>query len=120
MPSFSSVTFVLAVAVSSVAGFTPYGQTFQVQVGANGNLTFDPETITANVGDTVIYNFHPKVSLAFSEVWEETLLISVEPFCYPIKLRRSVPSSCGRLLLWVCAHRQPHSCISYNVHNYYQ
>jgi len=65
MSFFSSVVLVFAVAISSVAGFTPYGQTFQVQVGANGNLTFDPETIIANVGDTVVYNFHPKVGFPF-------------------------------------------------------
>jgi len=63
MSVLSSVVLALAVAVSSVAGFTPYGKTYQVQVGANGNLTFDPETITANVGDTIVYNFHPKVGL---------------------------------------------------------
>ncbi|KAN0095636.1 hypothetical protein V8E51_016347 [Hyaloscypha variabilis] len=60
MSFFSSVVLALAVAVSTVAGFTPYSQVYQVQVGANGNLTFDPETIVANVGDTVVYNFHPK------------------------------------------------------------
>jgi plastocyanin len=65
MPFFSSVVLALAAAISSVAGFTPYSQVYQVQVGANGNLTFDPETIVANVGDQVVYNFHPKVSFPF-------------------------------------------------------
>jgi plastocyanin len=61
MSLLSSAVLVLAIAISSVAGFTPYGQTYQVEVGLN-NLTFTPETLTANVGDTVVYNFHPKVS----------------------------------------------------------
>jgi hypothetical protein len=74
MSLFSSAVLVLAVAVSSAVGFTPFGQTFQVEVGANGNLTFNPETITANVGDTVIYNFHPKVSLSFPKVFGETTI----------------------------------------------
>ena len=73
MSFISSVVLVLGVAISSVAGFTSIGKTFQVQVGANGNLTFDPETIVANVGDTVVYNFHPKVSLPVWNILETTV-----------------------------------------------
>lgn len=50
MSRLSLLSFVVACAVSSAAGAS-----FQVQV------TFDPETIVAQPGDTVTYNFHPKV-----------------------------------------------------------
>lgn len=60
MAWFSAFSFVVACVVSSAAGAT-----FQVQVGNNGNLAFDPETINAQPGDTVTYFFHPKVSLHF-------------------------------------------------------
>jgi hypothetical protein len=50
------ISFLIAGIVSSAAGAT-----FQVQVGENTMLTFDPETITAQPGDTVTYKFHPKV-----------------------------------------------------------
>jgi plastocyanin len=68
MSFFSSVVLALAVAVSSVAGFTaPDPTNFVVQVGQNGTLTFNPETIVAAAGDTVTYNFHPKVSFPFQK-----------------------------------------------------
>jgi plastocyanin len=57
MARFSVLSFVVACVVSSAAGAS-----FQVQVGENATLTFDPETIIAQPGDTVTYNFHPKVS----------------------------------------------------------
>lgn len=53
---FSSTLLALAIAVSSAAGAH-----FTVEVGANATLTFNPRTITAAAGDTVTYNFHPKV-----------------------------------------------------------
>lgn len=56
------ISFVVSCFVSSAAGAT-----FQVQVGENATLTFDPETITAQPGDTVTYNFHPKVSFHFTQ-----------------------------------------------------
>lgn len=63
MSFLSYVVLALAVSVSSVAGFTaPDPQKFVVEVGQNGTLTFNPETIVAAVGDIVTYNFHPKVS----------------------------------------------------------
>ena len=63
MFSLFCVVLALAVSVSSVAGFTaPDPQNFVVEVGQNGTLTFNPETIIAAAGDTVTYNFHPKVS----------------------------------------------------------
>jgi len=34
-----------------------------VTLGQGGNLAFAPDEITANVGDTVQFNFYPKVSL---------------------------------------------------------
>lgn len=43
----------LAVSAASAANI-------QVQVG-KGALTFDPENVPAQVGDTVTYNFFPKV-----------------------------------------------------------
>ncbi|KAF9482841.1 hypothetical protein BDN70DRAFT_828397 [Pholiota conissans] len=36
------------------------GATFNVQVGAGGNLVYDPEFITANPGDVVNFIFNPK------------------------------------------------------------
>ena len=57
MAWFSVLSFVVACIVSSAAGAN-----FQVQVGENATLTFDPETINAQPGDTVTYYFHPKVS----------------------------------------------------------
>jgi plastocyanin len=63
MSFLSCVVLALAVSVSSVAGFTaPDPKKFVVEVGQNGTLTFNPETIVAAVGDIVTYNFHPKVS----------------------------------------------------------
>jgi len=32
-----------------------------VTLGQGGNLTFGPDEITANIGDTVQFNFYPKV-----------------------------------------------------------
>jgi plastocyanin len=56
MSRFSVLSFVVACIVSSAAGAS-----FQVQVGENSTLTFNPETIIAQPGDTIKYNFHPKV-----------------------------------------------------------
>jgi plastocyanin len=63
MSFLASIVLVLAVAASSVAGFTaPDPTNWKVDVGQNGTLTFNPQTINALVGDTVTYYFHPKVS----------------------------------------------------------
>lgn len=35
---------------------------YQVTVGKNGQLKFDPEQLTAKPGDTITYNFFAKVS----------------------------------------------------------
>lgn len=53
---FNTVSLVLSLALAVS------GANIQVQVGQNG-LTFDPVTINANVGDSVTYNFFPKVGL---------------------------------------------------------
>jgi hypothetical protein len=55
------------VAVSSAAGAS-----FQVEVGQNATLTFNPETIVAQPGDIVTYNFHPKVGYLFSNPLNKT------------------------------------------------
>ncbi|EPQ58329.1 Cupredoxin [Gloeophyllum trabeum ATCC 11539] len=47
---------VLAASLVTVASATNY----DVSVGANGQLRFDPETVTAAVGDVVNFTFHPK------------------------------------------------------------
>ncbi|PPQ85999.1 hypothetical protein CVT25_001521 [Psilocybe cyanescens] len=36
------------------------GASFQVQVGANGGLEYNPSSITATDGDTVVFTFNPK------------------------------------------------------------
>lgn len=53
MARFSIVSLVLSL------GLAVSGANIQVQVGQTG-LTYDPETINAQPGDTVTYNFHPK------------------------------------------------------------
>jgi hypothetical protein len=67
MSWLSIVVVALTVAVSSAAGAS-----FQVEVGQNATLTFNPETIVAQPGDTVTYNFHPKVGYLFSNSLKKT------------------------------------------------
>jgi hypothetical protein len=67
MSWLSTVVVALTVAVSSATGAS-----FQVEVGQNATLTFNPETIVAQVGDTVTYNFHPKVGYLFSNYLKKT------------------------------------------------
>jgi len=52
--TLASATLAIAAAVSSVSAAN-----FQVEVG-NGALAFNPNTVTANVGDTVTFVFYPK------------------------------------------------------------
>ncbi|TBU64921.1 hypothetical protein BD310DRAFT_972424 [Dichomitus squalens] len=53
---FSAAAFSLAALVSSVAA-----KTIEVQVGsANGDLTYSPEAVFADVGDQVVFTFHQK------------------------------------------------------------
>ena len=63
----STVVVALTVAVSSAAGAS-----FQVEVGQNATLRFNPETIVAQPGDTVTYNFYPKVGYLFSNYLKKT------------------------------------------------
>ncbi|KDR70703.1 hypothetical protein GALMADRAFT_29503, partial [Galerina marginata CBS 339.88] len=52
--------------ISSTIGFAlaalplVLGATLDVQVGAGGQLVFDPEFVTANPGDIVNFTFNPK------------------------------------------------------------
>lgn len=97
MSLFSSFALVVAVIVSSVAGFTaPDPTNWKVDVGANGTLTFNPQTITASVGDTVTYYFHPKVGFSFSNTSVDfgLKLTLTEPFCHTIVICRSMSPAC--------------------------
>lgn len=58
MGRVSIVSLVLSVGLAASAA------NIQVDVGKTG-LTYDPEAVTAQAGDTVTYNFHPKVSTPF-------------------------------------------------------
>jgi plastocyanin len=58
MARVSIVSLVLSLGLAASAA------NIQVDVGKTG-LTYDPETVTAQAGDTVTYNFHPKVSTQF-------------------------------------------------------
>jgi hypothetical protein len=67
MSWLSTAVVALTVAVSCAAGAS-----FQVDVGQNATLTFNPETIVAQPGDTVTYYFHPKVGYLFSNSLKKT------------------------------------------------
>jgi len=92
MLSFNIVSLALGLAL------TVSGANIQVQVGKTG-LTFDPVTINANVGDSVTYNFFPKVSLlhwwaarGFADY------LRPESFGSAIVISRSMPPTCSRFL----------------------
>jgi len=64
---FTAATALFALAASSLAlpqydysTTTTPGQVHHVKVGANSQLLFDPESIAANIGDTVIFQFVSK------------------------------------------------------------
>jgi plastocyanin len=45
-----------------------------VSVGKSSQLKFDPETLAANVGDTITYQFFAKVSLIYTiQTWQGML-----------------------------------------------
>jgi hypothetical protein len=79
----------------------------QVQVGKDG-FTFTPPTLTGiNPGDTITYNFNPKV-LYLSTPEFSIMANFPEPFRCTIIICRSMSPSSWRLLLWLCADlRQP-------------
>jgi plastocyanin len=52
---FSLASLVLASLASSA-----FAANTQVQVGANSNLTFNPPSVNASVGDTITFVFNPK------------------------------------------------------------
>lgn len=52
----------LASAVAAVFS-TAQAAHFEVTVGKSNQLKFDPETLIANRGDTITYNFFSKVTL---------------------------------------------------------
>jgi len=52
---FSLVSLVLASLAS-----TAFAANTQVQVGASSNLTFNPPSVNASVGDTITFVFSPK------------------------------------------------------------
>jgi plastocyanin len=45
----------------AIAAATVQAASFDVQVGPNSQLIFSPNSIVANVGDTVNFHFNPKV-----------------------------------------------------------
>jgi hypothetical protein len=114
MALISSLSFVIACTVSSVLGAN-----FQVQVGENSTLKFDPETIIAQAGDTVTYNFHPKVNGPPIRSMKSQLTFQ-EPLGHPILLCRSVPPTGRRFLLWFRADCRPDSSVSNNMDDYLQ
>jgi plastocyanin len=62
MFSIAAATAILSLLTSSLAlpQASSSPATHTVQVGANGQLAFVPEAVDANVGDTVIFQFHQK------------------------------------------------------------
>ena len=78
--------FSLLVAVSSVAAAV---NTYEVTVGKDGKLLFDPENVNAEVGDLVTYHFFPKVGSSILMI-EETLTSWSEPFRHPVVFRRAM------------------------------
>jgi plastocyanin len=55
--------FFTAASLLSALALGASAKVYDIQVGgANGTLEFSPEAIFADVGDQVVFHFHPKVS----------------------------------------------------------
>jgi hypothetical protein len=113
MAWFYALSLVVAYLVSSAAGAS-----FQVQVGENGTLTFNPQTINAQPDDTVTYFFHPKVSFTPHLSSIESQLTFAESFRHPIVFPRSVSSSCRRVLLRIRSYSRPYCRFAHDMDNY--
>ncbi|KAG7444607.1 uncharacterized protein BT62DRAFT_216235 [Guyanagaster necrorhizus] len=46
--------------IAAILPATAYAATYNVSVGANGTLAYDPPYVRASVGDTINFNFYPK------------------------------------------------------------
>jgi plastocyanin len=51
----------LAIIFIAIGATVVQARNFDVTLGFNGTLTFKPEEITANIGDTIQFMFDPKV-----------------------------------------------------------
>jgi hypothetical protein len=79
--------------------------TISVEVG-NGALTFSPNDIKANVGDSIEFSFFPKVLPFPLSASPKLTNTSPEPLRNSIQLRRPMPSPQGRILLNLHPHKR--------------
>jgi len=101
-----SLVLSLALAVS--------GANIQVQVGQTG-LTFDPVTINANVGDSVTYNFSPKVGLIDELRQHFAEHPRLESFGSAIVLSRPMPPTCRRFLFGFRSNARYDCCFPHDM-----
>jgi hypothetical protein len=104
---FSSTLLIAASAALAQAA------TISVAVG-NGSLTFSPNSIQANVGDTVEFSFFPKVNPISISPFSQPKLTIIEPLCHAILLRQSVSPIGWRFLFHLHPH---HRRIKQNLHH---